>query len=223
MRYIFFCSLLLIVCHSTSAQNGTVKDIDGNVYKTVKIGTQIWMAENLKTAHYRDGSPITEMEDSTQWVNAANSNSQTGTWCYYDNNAENNTTYGKLYNWYAVADTHHLCPTGWHVPSDREWIVLERYLGGDGIAGGKMKATTLWKAPNCRADNSSGFTALPAGKHDIYGTSVFLSREGYFWSCTEYNSTSRSAWFIALGYNGNNAFRNSSYKGLGLSVRCVGD
>ena len=220
MRHIFFYSFL-ILCFNAFAQNGTIKDIDGNVYKTIKIGTQVWMAENLKTAHYGDGSLIAEIELDSLWESA--DETKTGAWSYYEGDSANNPTYGKLYNWYAVADTHHLCPTGWHVPSDREWIVLERYLGGDGIAGGKMKATTLWKAPNCHADNSSGFSALPAGKHDIYGTSVFLSREGYFWSSTEYNSTSRSAWFLALGYNGNNAFRNSSYKGLGLSVRCVGD
>jgi uncharacterized protein (TIGR02145 family) len=216
MRYIFFCSLLLIVCHSSSAQNGMIKDIDGNVYKTVKIGTQVWMAENLKTAHYRDGSPITEIELDTQWSNA-----KKGAWCYYQNDSANNLIYGKLYNWYAVADTHHLCPTGWHVPGDDEWTVLADYLGGDGIAGGKMKATTLWADTNNGADNFSRFTALPAGNRNNDGIFGSLGGIGYFWSSTELNSS--LAWFRYLGYYNSSVSRFYYYKDYGLSVRCVGD
>jgi uncharacterized protein (TIGR02145 family) len=139
------------------------KDIDGNIYETVKIGTQIWMAENLKTSHYRNGSAIKEIEDNTTWANIEKAGASTPGWCYYNGTAINNPTYGKLYNWYAVNDSRHLCPTGWHVPTDVEFQLLSNDLGGDEVAGGKMKATTLWTAPNTGADNSSGFSALPAG------------------------------------------------------------
>jgi uncharacterized protein (TIGR02145 family) len=219
MRHTFIWTALLIVCHSASAQEDTIKDIDGNVYKTVKIGSQLWMAENLKTVHYRDGSPIKEMEDSTQWVNA--DLSKKGSWCYYESNPANNPTYGKLYNWYAVTDPHHLCPTGWHVPSDEEWALLTRYLGGDQVAGGKMKATTLWNGPNTGADNSSGFTALPAGYRVFDGSFYTLGSLGTFWSSTE--DGSYSAWYRTLYFNVSKVSRFYLSKGSGLSVRCVGD
>jgi uncharacterized protein (TIGR02145 family) len=199
-----------------NANAQTVTDIDGNVYKTVKIGSQFWMLENLKTAHYSDGSPITELELKTPWADA-----KTGAWCYYQSNDGNNPTYGKLYNWYAVTDKRKLCPTGWHVPSDDEWTLLTDYLGGDQAAGGKMKATTLWNDPNTDADNSSGFTALPAGTRSYDGTFYLLGFSGLFWSSTE--DGSNTAWYRYLYSNFSKVFRNYNGKGSGLSVRCVGD
>jgi uncharacterized protein (TIGR02145 family) len=218
----FTFSLSLLVVLITSAQDttkDTIKDIDGNVYHTIKIGNQRWMHENLKTTHYRDGSPISEVKDSAQWANT--SQSRMAAWCYYDNNAGNNPTYGKLYNWYAVADSHHLCPTGWHVPTDTEFNILTDYLGGDTVAGGKMKAKTLWDAPNTGADNSSGYTALPAGGCGYGGTFNFLGDYGNFWSSTE--DGSNSAWLRFLGCSSSHVDRVDGDEGSGLSVRCVGD
>jgi uncharacterized protein (TIGR02145 family) len=220
MRNIFTWVLLLVVCSSAFAQKDTIKDIDGNVYKTVKIGSQVWMSENLKTTHYSDGSPITELELKAPWGNTGEG--KTGAWCYYQNLEWNNPTYGKLYNWYAVTDRYHLCPTGWHVPSDSEWTVLADYLGGDTVAGGKMKATTLWDKPNTGADNSSGFTALPAGYRSLGGAFSGLGVGGYFWSSTEDGSD--SAWYRDVGYDYSEVGRGyGGDKGSGLSVRCVGD
>jgi uncharacterized protein (TIGR02145 family) len=206
---------------SASIGGSTVTDIDGNVYNTVQIGTQTWMQENLKTAHYRDGSAITEIEDSATWANIYNTSSQTPAWCYYGGNAANNATYGKLYNWYAVADPLNVCPTGWHVPTDAEFTQLTDYLGGDAVAGGKMKAVTLWQAPNTGADNSSGFTALPTGicyGGGGYGT---IGTQVYFWSSTNFDTS--NVWYRNLSYNSSGADHNRGHKTSGFSVRCVKD
>jgi uncharacterized protein (TIGR02145 family) len=219
MRYIFTWVLLAVICQSTFAQEGTIKDIDGNVYKTVKIGNQVWMAENLKTTHYRDGSPITELELKIPW--GGTGEGKAGAWCYYQSDMANNPTYGKLYNWYAVTDRNHLCPTGWHVPSDSEWTVLTDYLGGDTVAGGKMKATTLWDKPNTGADNSSGFMALPAGYRDFDGTFTNLGYIANFWSSTENNSN--NAWARYLYCNSSNMYSFKYHKEYGLSIRCIGN
>jgi uncharacterized protein (TIGR02145 family) len=202
------------------ASQKVCQDIDSNTYKTVKIGSQIWMAENLKTSHYRDGSDITEIEDYTAWADISNTNSQTPAWCYYGGNPISNT-YGKLYNWYAVTDSRQLCPTGWHVPSDAEFTLLIDYLGGDQVAGGHMKAQTLWYVPNTGAGNSSGFTALPAGYRYADGTFYNLGYYANFWSSTEYGSG--TVWNRSLDYNNSSIKRNHFLKKNGLSVRCVGD
>lgn len=219
MRYIFTWVLLSVVCHSASAQEGTIKDIDSNVYKTVRIGSQVWMAENLKTTHYSDGSSIMELELKPLWGNTGKG--KTGAWCYYQSDPANNPTYGKLYNWYAVVDPHHLCPIGWHVPSDDEWTVLTGYLGGDTVAGSKMKVKTLFEMPNPGADNSSGFTGLPAGMRDDNGTFGSFGNFGFFWSSTV--DSRASAWMRLLGYSSAEAERNYYSKGNGLSIRCIGD
>jgi uncharacterized protein (TIGR02145 family) len=195
------------------------KDIDGNTYKTVKIGTQIWMAENLKTSRYKDGSAIKKIEDKTQWEFA--DKSQTAAWCYYDNNSGNNPTYGKLYNYYVVTDPRSLCPIGWHVPKDWEFTILTDYLGGNEVVGGKMKAITLWNAPNKGADNSSGYTAFPAGTRYSDGAFDDLGVNGNFWSSTEINS--RTAWCFILSFKYSAGGRVVNYKEAGLSVRCIED
>jgi uncharacterized protein (TIGR02145 family) len=201
---------------------GTVTDIDGNLYHTVKIGTQWWMIENLKTSHYRDGSAITEIMDSISWANAPGS--EKAAWCYYDNNAKNNAAYGKLYNWYAVADPRGLCPAGWHVPSEDEFHLLVDYLGGPKVAGGKMKALTLWAVPNTGADNSIDSTALPAGNrsHDWDGSYYFsnLGLSRYFWSSTEDGSTNACSRLIGISSSMDWA---SFPKESGLSVLCIAD
>ncbi|MBL0287321.1 MAG: fibrobacter succinogenes major paralogous domain-containing protein [Bacteroidetes bacterium] len=131
---------------------------------------QIWMAENLKTTLYNDGTLIPNVTNSDEW-----SKLTTGAYCYYDNNYSNNAIYGKLYNWYAVG-TGKLVPKGWHVPTDAEWETLITYLGGEDIAGRKMKSTNYWKSPNVGASNSSGFNGLPAvAEVDTMGHSTILA------------------------------------------------
>ncbi|MBU4444183.1 MAG: fibrobacter succinogenes major paralogous domain-containing protein [Candidatus Marinimicrobia bacterium] len=200
-------------------ETGTVTDIDGNVYQTVKIGDQWWMAENLKVTHYRNGDPIPNVTDNTDW-----SNLSTGASCNYDNEASNVATYGRLYNWYAVSDSRQIAPAGWHMPSDAEWQTLIDYLGGESVAGGKMKetGTTHWGSPNASATNESGFAALPGGYHlYYYGTYYSLCNHAYFWSSTEDDSS--TAWYRSLRYDGSDVYRYGYYKQDGFSVRCVRD
>jgi len=196
--------------------NTSVTDIDGNVYQTVSIGNQCWMKENLKTSKYRNGDPISTGLSNTQWQNTT-----TGAYAIYDNNAGNDTTYGKLYNWYAVTDSRNLCPAGWHVSSHTEWSTLENFLGGVTAAGGKMKTTTGWQSPNTGATNESGFSGLPGGYRDIYGSYFIIGYNGYWRSSTE-NSTT-SAWSMYLNYDSGSSVRHYFDKQNGLSVRCLRD
>ncbi len=195
----------------------TVKDIDNNVYKTVTIGTQTWMVENLKTTRYRDGTPIPNVTNGSDW-----NNTYTPAYCWYDNNISNKGTYGALYNWYAV-NTGKLAPTGWHVPSDTEWQTLIDYLGGDAVAGGKMKetGTAHWDIPNNGATNSSGFSALPGGKLSLIGKFYSDTDSGYWWSSTEQDTY--RAWERVLLYGDSNVYRHDNPKQGGYSVRCVRD
>lgn len=203
----------------TTAENDPTKvvDIDGNEYSTVKIGTQLWMASNLKTTKYRNGDPIVNMTDYTVWVTLTS-----GAYCDYDNLTSNGNVYGHLYNWYAVNDSRNIAPVGWHIPSDAEWDVLVAYLGGSSIAGGKMKetGTAHWWSPNLGATNESGFTALPGGGSNTRGWNINVY--GFWWSSTEYNST--QAWYRYLYKDDTNivrAYNNS--KTLGYSIRCIKD
>jgi uncharacterized protein (TIGR02145 family) len=198
----------------TVGQDSTVTDIDGNIYHTVRIGTQVWMKENLKTTRYKDGTTI-----PTGLSNAAWQATTSGAYAIYNNNAANNTTYGKLYNWYAV-NTGKLAPAGWHVPTDAEWTTLINYLGGEAVAGGKMKATTLWSSPNTGATNSSGFTGLPAGAWD---GSFFnnIGNTSLFCSSTEFGTY--NAFVYDLHYNSSGFYSGVTSKVGGFSVRCVKD
>ncbi len=197
---------------------GTVTDIDGNVYNTVTIGTQVWMAENLKTTKYRDGTNIPNVTDNTAWGNLT-----TGAYCDYSNTPSNSATYGRLYNWYAATNVHNIAPTGWHVPTDAEWTTLTTFLGGESVAGGKLKeiGTTYWASPNTGATNETGFTALPGGYRDSSGTFYTIGSSGFWWSATESGAT--FAWYRNMFYNYSDVYRNYIYKELGFSVRCVRD
>ena len=199
-------------------QLGTITDVDGNTYQTVKIGDQWWMAENLKVTHYRNGDPIQNVTVDTEWVNLT-----TGAYCNYDNDADNSTTYGSLYNWYAVDDSRNISPEGWHVPSDAEWQTLVDYLGGDVVASGKMKetGTTHWTSPNTGATNESGFSALPGGCRHGDGTYGTVGNYVAFWSSTKYGSY--GAWTRSLSYNNFGVYRSNYSRQSGLSVRCVRD
>ena len=203
-------------------QGQPITDKEGNSYKTVYIGKQQWMAENLKSSKDNDGTSIPYITDAGQWEN-----NTTGAWCYYDNNAANNAKYGKLYNWYAVSKTtngnKNICPTGWHVPSDNEWKVLTDYLGGVTVAGGKMKEAgiTNWNSPNTDATNTSLFTGLPGGLRGSIGSYNAIGYYGYWWSSTEYNTG--NAWHRNLSTNNGNAYRDGNSKRNGFSVRCLRD
>jgi uncharacterized protein (TIGR02145 family) len=207
---------------------GTVTDIDGNVYNTVTIGTQVWMKENLKTTKYNDGTAISNITVNATWTALT-----TGAYCDYSNTPANSTTYGRLYNWYAVDNNaatrvasnggKNVCPNGWHVPTDAEWTTLTTYLGGESVAGGKLKetGTTHWESPNEGATNETGFTALPGGNRNNNGAFNEIGTNGFWWSSTE--SAAATAWYRAIYYNFSSVFRFSYYKLYGFSVRCLRD
>lgn len=206
-----------------AVETGTVDDIDGNTYQTIKIGTQWWMAENFKATHYRNGETIPNVTGNTEWTNLS-----TGAWCSYGNNDNNVFTFGRLYNWYAVNDSRNIAPAGWHVPTDTEWQTLVDYLDGESAAGGKMKGTGtiqngngLWNDPNTSATNESGFSALPGGSRELNGGFGSLGYNAAFWSLTEYGSD--YAWLRYLRFNSSDVYRASSSMIEGLSVRCVRD
>jgi len=195
---------------------GTVTDIDGNVYKTIQIGTQTWMAENLKVTRYNNGDSISNVRDNMSW-----SKLTTGAYCWYNNDALTyKADFGALYNWYALNDSRKIAPTGWHVATKDEWNTLTTYLGGTSAASGKMKESGIsnWMTPNT-GTNSSGFTALPGG----FLITLFTGVEGcaLWWSATE-SSNLGSSWSleifnnleIGMGYQSNHN---------GFSVRCVKD
>lgn len=207
----------------STANCGTVTDIDGNVYNTVTIGTQCWMKENLKTSRYRDGTLIGEIEDTPTWENIFNNNTQISAWCFYNKDVSNNAIYGKLYNWFAATNSKNICPIGWHIPDTTEWNILTNYLGGLNLAGGAMKATNLWNAPNTGATNISGFTGLPSGyryaSNAIPPEFKYFGEIGSFWTINESNS--RSAYIRELQYANSKIVRGSTNKEAGISVRCI--
>ncbi len=195
---------------------GTMSDNDGNSYKTIVIGSQTWMAENLKTGKYRNGDPIPTNLSNTAWQTAT-----TGAFAIYNNDAASNTTYGKLYNWYAVADPRGLCPTGWHVPTDAELTILQNYLGGINIAGGKLKSTSSLWTPNTGATNESGFSGLPGGNRSNNGFYSSLGYYGYWWSSSEFLEA--DAWSRGLITNNGIFYRTKYYRQNGFSIRCLRD
>ena len=193
-----------------------VRDMDGNYYHFVTIGSQIWMVENLRTTRYRDSTSIPLVESSTTW-----SNQVVPGYCWYnDDEALNKNRYGALYNWYAVSSGK-LCPVGWHVPSDAEWIKLTDQMGGESLAGGKLKeiGTSHWKNPNVDATNVTGYTALPGGYRTNIGEYVNIGNYGNWWSTTSVITNVANYRYIYFG-NGavTKSFVNQKY---GLSVRCL--
>jgi len=196
-------------------------DVDGNIYKTVAIGTQIWMAENLRTTKYRNGVAIANVTDPASWASLT-----TSAYSSYANNSANNATYGKLYNWYAVHDIRYIAPLGWHIPTQAEWTTLINYLGGQSAAGDKLKETgdAHWTGSYAGATNSSGFTALPGGfissENNTYGF-YNIGVMGQWWSSTEANST--NAWSCSLDNTSNQVASINGFKQAGLSIRCIKD
>ena len=188
------------------------------VIKEVLIGNQIWTSTNLDVITYRNGETIPQVQDLGTWTDLT-----TGAWCYYANNTANGTTYGKLYNWFAVKDPRGLAPNGYHIPTDAEWTTLSTYLGGEPIAGGKMKefGTSHWLSPNTGATNSSGFAGLPGGYRDDDGSFGTIGAYGIWWSSSEVYTS--DAWCRFLYSNDGSVNRLSYYKQNGFSVRCLRD
>jgi uncharacterized protein (TIGR02145 family) len=211
-------SPLLVELARDTSKYGTVKDIEGNIYKTVKIGNQWWMAENLKVTHYRNGDPIPFVTGNIEW-----SNRITGACCDYNNDPNISKTYGRLYNWYASKDTRNIAPLGWHVAISADWGKLYTYLGGQsGAVGAKLKetGTTHWQSPNTGATNITGFTALPAGSR--YGSS-YLGLGSYSNWITDYDGQPGMTGTFSLYNNSSDAYFHHSDYNSGLSVRCVRD
>ena len=200
----------------------SVTDIDANLYYTVQIGTQCWTKSNLKVTRYRNGDTIPTGLSNSAWQNTTS-----GAYSIYNNDPANDALYGKLYNHYAVSDIRGLCPTGWHVPSDGEWTILENHLGGGGVAGGALKSTAMqptpggWLSPNVGATNSSGFTAPPGGLRYILGDFNELTYYGYWWSSSV--SSAGNAWSSNMGYDYSDFGRYNNGRTHGFSVRCVRD
>ncbi len=212
-----------------ASEIGTVTDIDGNVYKTVKIGDQWWMAENLKVTHYRNGDSIPHASDDSAWAGMT-----VGAYSNYYNNEENVNIYGRLYNWYVIEDIRNIAPIGWHVPSDDEWKILEMYLGvspaiidawgGRGTdEGGKMKeiGTSHWISPNTGATNLSGFSARPGGYRTDYGHYTNLRSSAIYWSSTA--PAAEVALIRRLSNDNSLIDRWHFEKPFGFSIRCIKD
>lgn len=204
------------------SEQDMVVDVDGNIYSTVLIGSQTWLAANLRTSKYNDNTPIPMVTEGTDWYNLTS-----GAYCWYDNEAANEIPYGKLYNWYAV-NSQKLCPAGWHVPNEAEWLELASSLGGTTVAGGKLKTTGtleagtgLWKDPNSGATNEIGFSGLPGGRRYDNGSFELKGIRSAWWSSQE--DFPGYAFFWNTGHNtvvlngASQSFKN------GMSVRCIKD
>jgi len=204
----------------------TVKDIDGNVYNTVAIGMQVWMAEDLKVFHYRNGDAIPYVSINTYWTALSS-----GAYCYYDGWPASRV---RLYNWFAVNDSRRLAPAGWHIPSDAEWKTLIDFVDStdfrkdktgnhDVFPGGKLKETGVsnWHSPNTNATNESGFTALPGGFRFDDGLYQYIGEHGFWWSTTVFDDN--DAWYQAMNFNDDYIDRQHRNKKFGFSVRCIKD
>jgi len=195
----------------------TVSDIDRNIYHTINIGKQVWMVENLKTTKFSDGTRIDNVKDNTVWNDLT-----TPGYCWYNNDVNYKNTYGALYNWYSV-NTGKLCPSGWHVPTDAEWTIMTTYLGGENIAGGKLKeaGNAHWISSNTGETNESGFTALPGGNRIFNGAFDYEGVRGSWWTATGYDS--RTAWQRVMYCIYGDVSRSNYYMRFGFSVRCLID
>jgi len=202
---------------TTQSTTSSVSDVDGNTYSTIIIGSQVWMAENLKTTKLNDATVISFSSSKSNW------GSLSAAYCWYNNDYSNKNTYGALYNWYGV-NSGKLCPVGWHIPTNSEWAILSNYLSGNSVSGGKMKesGTAHWLSPNIGATNSSGFTALPGGIIST-GAGGFnnIGSLGVWWSSTETDSNTSS--HINIYNSGSDILQGSSSKPNGFSVRCLKD
>ena len=246
-RIILYTFFLLLIClvylscsekttepdnddgNNHTVEADTVSDIDGNVYKTVTIGDQVWMMENLKVTHFCNGDLIPIITHTNEWADLSGP-----ACCGYVNSDSLIKIFGLLYNWYAVSDTRNISPEEWHVPTDEEWKELEIYLGMNQSQadttgergtneGDKLRetGTVHWKMYNFNATNSSGFTALPGGYRFFYGIFNNLGYLASWWTATEYNSDNAWSRFVSNSYS--KVFRSNYPKNYGFSVRCIKD
>jgi len=200
--------------NNTNAPQDPVSDIDGNSYKVVKIGDQIWMAENLKTTRYSNGDSISITESDLAWKQAIN-----GVSCYYENKVANKDTFGMLYNYHAMKDTRNACPNGWRVSTTNDWVKLIEHLGGAGVAGQKLKATIGWDGEAGIGANIGGFTAFPAGLRNQNGGFNYKRRYAYFWTSTELDID--NAWVYNIDRGVAEVYVYDEVKLYGASCRCV--
>jgi uncharacterized protein (TIGR02145 family) len=222
-------ALLFLPSCKKQEESEVVKDVQGNVYKTVTIGNQVWMKENLRTGSYRDGSwLLTNLYSDFEWAGAAEA------CCIYhpsyvdglDNESGVLNAYGRLYNWYAVTDSRGLCPVGWRIPTEADWEELIDYLGGAEVAGGKLKsrrtvpdAHPRWEDPNTDASDAVSFAALPSGYRSSLGSYEGIGEYACWWSSTEYDANYAYSYYI---YSGDTYLELSNdRKRAGYSVRCI--
>ena len=226
--FLITISCLFTTCkiqnRKTITQNSITPDSDTNrsafinPLTEIKIGEQTWDAANLQVTHFKNGDLIPQAKTPEAWEKAGSSKKPA--WCYYHNDSTNNDKYGKLYNWFAVNDKRGLAPIGWHIASDSEWAKLINYLGGEAIAGTKIKSNHGWNEKG-NGTNSTGFTALPGGYRFRNG---IFNAEGYFgswWTSTEYFTF--SSWFYSLRYDDDGIYRSNFGKEDGYAVRCLGN
>jgi len=210
--YHIFITGLFVIIISSCNKTGS--------FQSTKIGTQTWMKKNLNVDHFRNGDPISEVTNPSDWFNLT-----TGAWCYYENSTETGKIYGKLYNWYAVNDPRGLAPKGWHVASYKDWTILIDYVGGKNVAGGslKEKGTNNWFGKNTNSKNKFGFTALPGGIWEFPGTFRHKGLGGYWWSSTSYSTEYDYAMYQGIFWNTSEMDGNNHSMSTGMSVRCVKD
>lgn len=197
---------------------GTVTDIDGNPYKTIELGSQIWMAENLKTTKYQNGDLI----GTTLFFNSDISAESSPKYQWMFEGIQGNLpAYGRLYTWHVATDNRNVCPSGWHVPTSLEWVELINHLGGFNVAGGKLKETGLthWNAPNTDATNETGFTALPGGDRNPNGMYYGIGIYSTFWTSYEVSATGGTSMSLDWNYGGVHIWE--SPKKWGMSIRCL--
>ena len=187
----------------------------------VKIGKQVWMKINLNVDKFQNGEIIPEAKTDEEWKKAGEN--QEPAWCYYDYNPVNGDEYGKLYNWYAVNDSRRIAPNGWHVPTNKEWLALIKFLGGEDVMGDKVKNVYKhhWEDPKNIATNESGFSGLPGGYRYYLGIFANLGSNGNWWSASELNIS--NAYFLYLLSNSSKGYFHHDEKRNGFSLRCVRD
>jgi uncharacterized protein (TIGR02145 family) len=186
--------------------------------QSIKIGKQEWMTKNLDVTTFRNGDPIPEAKTHEEWQNARDNKQPS--WCWYDNDPINGEKFGRIYNWFAVNDERGLAPSGWHIPSDDEWTALTNQLGGEALAGGKLKSGEGW-FENGNGTNDIGFNGLPSGFRNYNGSFYVINKGCYWWSSQKNNGN--SAWYRFLYYSDESVYRYNSNKGSGFSVRCIKD
>jgi uncharacterized protein (TIGR02145 family) len=216
--------------HNSNLNYGRMTDQDGNIYKTIVIGNQEWMAENLKVSHYRNGDIIANVPENSLW-----SSLTTGAWCYNYNESFSECPFGKIYNWYTVADQRNVCPADWHVPTDSEWNDLIGFLDSSFDPNSSFNPTTVYQSSSAGvkmksnwldlsqyATNESGFSGILSGGRTADGT-FSSGNVGIWWSSSENEANNSTAWYRAIYSDNGFVGRNDEFKQVGLSVRCLKD